>query len=135
MKRKNNKQNDNWETPQYLYDKLNDEFGFDYDPCPLNSKYDGLNTEWGACNFVNPPYSRVLKEKFVLKAIEESKKGKTSVLLLPVSTSTKLFHQYILPNAKEIRFLQGRVKFKGYNSKNEYVTNKTPINDSMVVVF
>jgi hypothetical protein len=50
------------------------------------------------------------------------------------STSTKLFHDYILPNAIDIRFLKGRIKFLGVNTKGEYVTNKAPMHDSMVVV-
>lgn len=89
----------------------------------------------GGCNFINPPYSRDLKEKFVKKAIEESKKGKKCVMLLPVSTSTKLFHEHILPNQKEIRFIKGRIKFLGINTKGEYVTNKAPMHDSMIVIF
>ena len=84
---------------------------------------------------MNPPYSRKLKEAFVTKAIEESKKGKLCVMLLPVSTSTKLFHEHIQPNAKEIRFVKGRIKFLGVNTKGEYVTNKSPMHDSMVVIF
>ena len=56
-------------------------------------------------------------------------------MLFPVSTSTKLFHQVIKPNAKEIRFGEGRIKFKGINSKGEYVENKAPMHDSMIVVF
>ena len=71
----------------------------------------------------------------MLKASEESRKGKTCVMLLPVSTSTKLFHDYILPNAKEIRFVKGRIKFKGINTKGEYVDNKSPMHDSMIVIF
>jgi len=62
------------------------------------------------------------------------KKGKRSVLLLPVSTSTKLFHDKIKPNATEIRFLKGRVKFIGVNTKGEFVNNKSPMHDSMIVV-
>ena len=84
---------------------------------------------------MNPPYSRKLKEAFVIKAIEESKKGKLCVMLLPVSTSTKLFHEHIQPNAKEIRFVKGRIKFLGVNTKGGYVTNKSPMHDSMVVIF
>ena len=38
--------NDNWETPQDLYDSLNEEFHFDFDPCPLNADFDGLSIEW-----------------------------------------------------------------------------------------
>ncbi len=140
MKNRNIEHSDNWATPKEFYDKLNQEFNFDFDPCPLNlgeitPENDGLLIEWGESNFVNPPYSRELKEKFVLKAIEESKKGKLCVMLLPVSTSTKLFHEHILPNQKEIRFIKGRIKFLGINTKGEYVTNKAPMHDSMIVIF
>ena len=135
MKNRNLNHSDNWATPKYLFDKLNAEFNFDFDPCPLNSDFDGLILNWGKSNFINPPYSRELKEKFVLKAIEETKKGNKCVMLLPVSTSTKLFHDHILPNATEIRFLKGRVKFSGTNTKGEQVTNKCGMHDSMVVVF
>ena len=140
MKNRNLDHSDNWATPKEFYDKLNEEFNFDFDPCPLNldvitKENDGLLIEWGKRNYINPPYSRELKEKFVIKAIEESKKGKLCVMLLPVSTSTKLFHDHILPNQKEIRFIKGRIKFLGVNTKGEYVTNKAPMHDSMIVIF
>lgn len=135
MKNRNLEHSDNWATPDDFFNELKNEFGFDFDPCPLNSTFDGLAIEWGKSNYVNPPYSKRLKELFVEKAIEESAKGKLCVILLPVSTSTKLFHEKILPNAKEIRFIKGRIKFKGVNTKGEYVENATPIHDSMVIVF
>ena len=72
---------------------------------------------------------------FIAKAVEEAKKGKLVVMLLPVSTSTKLFHEVILPNITEpIRFYKGRIKFVGYNTKGELVSNKSPMHDSMLVV-
>ena len=140
MKNRNLDHKDDWKTPKDFYDKLNEEFHFDFDPCPLNinkitNENDGLLINWGNRNNINPPYSRQLKEKFVLKAIEESKKGKLCVMLLPVSTSTKLFHDHILPNAYDIRFVKGRIKFLGINTKGEYVTNKAPMHDSMIVIF
>ena len=135
MKDRNLIHSDNWATPKELYDKLDAEFNFNYDPCPLYSWFNGLESVWGTRSFINPPYTRKLKEAFVIKAIQESKKGKLCVMLLPVSTSTKLFHQHILPNAKEIRFLEKRVKFLGINTKGEYVSNKAPMHDSMIVVF
>lgn len=140
MKKRNLRHSDNWQTPKDLFDKLNAEFKFDFDPCPYNEGnitpgQDGLLTEWGKSNFINPPYSRKLKEAFVRKAIEESKKGKLCVMLLPVSTSTALFHDWIKPNAKEIRFLRGRIKFKGFNTKGKYVDDKNPMHDSMIVIF
>jgi len=135
MKNRNLAHSDNWATPKWLYDELNQDFEFDFDPCPLHSGFDGLEIEWGSRNFINPPYSRKLKEAFILKAIAESKKGKLCVMLIPVSTSTKIFHEQILPNKKEIRFLKGRVRFEGMNTKGEYVTDKAPMHDSMIVIF
>ena len=138
MKNRNLEHKDDWATPDYVLNPLYEEFGHLFDPCPFEhniSDWDGLDIEWADKNYINPPYSRVLKNNFVLKAIEESKKGKLCVMLLPVSTSTKLFHEHILPNKPEIRFLKGRVKFKGYNTKGEFVTSKCGMHDSMLVIF
>jgi hypothetical protein len=138
MKNRNIKHSDDWATPPELYNKLDAEFKFTFDPCPLQhdiDKWDGLILDWGERNFINPPYSRELKEAFVLKAITESRKGKLCVMLLPVSTSTQLFHRYILPNKTEIRFIEKRIKFRGVNTKGEFVTGKSGMHDSMLVVF
>lgn len=146
MSRKIHINNDNnWATPPELYNKLNEKFNFDFDPCPYNEgdiEVDGLEIEWGQKNFVNPPYSRKLKEAFVKKGIKESKKGKLCVFLIPVSTSTKLFHDYIKPNATTIEFLRGRIKFGKRNKKGEFYLplgkNGKPqagTKDSMIVVF
>jgi|TARA_Y100000033_G_C2654047_1_gene66233 site-specific DNA-methyltransferase (adenine-specific) len=135
MKNKNLNNHDNWATPKELYDQLHEEFKFDFDPCPLYADFNGLEIDWGERNFVNPPYSRKLKDAFVKKAIEETNKNKLCVMLLPVSTSTVLFHDYIRPNANEIRFLRGRVKFVGINTFGEEVSNKAGMHDSMIVVF
>ena len=137
MKNRNLNHIDDWKTPSYIYDPLNKEFNFDFDPCPLQhniNEWDGLDVEWGKSNFINPPYSRKLKESFVKKSIKESKKGKLCVLLLPVSTSTVLFHDYILPNKKEIRFIKKRIKFIGVNTFGEKVTDKCGMHDSMIVI-
>lgn len=138
MKNRNLNHKDDWKTPVELYNFLDKEFNFDFDPCPYKhdiSQWDGLIVEWGDRNFINPPYSRKLKEAFVKKGIEEANKGKLCVFLIPVSTSTILFHDFILLNKKEIRFLRGRVKFQGENSKGEFVTNKVGMHDSMIVIF
>ena len=107
-----NNSGDDWATPKDFYNKLDSIYHFDFDPCPYQADFDGLQIEWGGRNYVNPPYSRKLKEAFVNKALEESKKGKLCVMLLPVSTSTALFHDVIKPNAKKIEFIRGRLKFE-----------------------
>ena len=147
MKNRNLNHSDNWATPKEFYDKLNAEFAFDFDPCPLNENEitpdkDGLLIEWGQRNFINPPYSRNLKEAFVMKAIDEAKKGKLCVMLLPVSTSTKLFHEWIKPYATEIEFVKGRIKFGKRDENgsfflplNDKGKTQSGTKDSMVVVF
>lgn len=134
MKNRNINHKDDWATPKELYDLLDKEFNFDFDPCPLNPNFDGLEIRWGEKNFVNPPYSRMLKEAFIRKAFEQSQKGRLSVMLLPVSTSTKVFHEVIYHNA-EIRFLKGRVKFEGINTFGKLVKTKCGMHDSMIVIF
>lgn len=61
-----------------------------------------------------------------------------SVFLIPVSTSTKLFHDFILPNA-EIEFLRGRVKFgkRDFEGNFYYPNDKASpgTKDSMLVMF
>jgi site-specific DNA-methyltransferase (adenine-specific) len=112
-------------TPEDLYRQLDEEFHFDFDPCPNNPTFDGLSIEWGKSNYVNPPYRG--KTPWIKKAIEESRKGKTVVMLLPVDTSTKWFHDLILPNAKEIRFIRGRLRFSRNGFSAKYA--------SMIVIF
>ncbi|KKN40572.1 hypothetical protein LCGC14_0732080 [marine sediment metagenome] len=103
--------NQDWRTPKRIYEELNKEFKFKFDPCPSNAKFNGLEIEWKKSNYCNPPYTTKIQNAFVKKAWEESRKGKLCVLLLPVRTSSKRWQKYILPYATEIRFLAGRLKF------------------------
>ena len=129
-------QPNDWKTPQDFYNKLDDRFFFDFDPCPFqhDMSWNGLHVEWGASNFVNPPYTTELLKKFVLKGIDESKKGKLCVFLIPASTDTRLFHDVILPNATDIEFVKGRLKFEGYNNEGKWC-NAPAMKGSMIVIF
>ena len=95
----------------------------------------GCKWNGGGANFINPPYSRKLKEAFIRKAVEESRKGKVCVLLLPVSTSTAIFHDVILPNAKQIAFVRGRLKFEQKDQDGIFRSKGCGQHDSMVIVF
>ena len=103
-----------WRTPKAVYDALNAEFGFEFDPCPMDdqSVWDSLILPWRFPAFCNPPYSRLAE--WVAKAFEESKRGMV-VLLIPARTDTKWWHEYVM-KAKEIRFIKGRLRFG--NAKN-----------------
>lgn len=128
---------DLWSTPQDFYNKLNEEFNFNLDPCATdeNAKCklyftvndDGLTQNWqGHTVFCNPPYGRVLKE-WVKKCHDESLKPNTKVvMLIPARTDTIYFHKYIY-NIATIRFLKGRLKFGDCK-------NSAPF-PSMVVIF
>jgi hypothetical protein len=143
---------DNWKTPDWLYKELDEELHFDFDPCPLNADFDGLVIPWGESNWVNPPYNRVDKPKFIEKAFREGYKGRGVALLIPAATGTKQFHELILPNclclsAREWRkskaaysdvniciFLEGRIAFEGLNTKGEYVSTGKGKHDSMLII-
>ena len=111
---------DEWETPAWIYNRLNQRFSFTLDPCATekNHKCDkyytktdnGLSRDWGGQSvFCNPPYSQI--EKWVEKAYEEAQKENTTVvMLLPSRTDTKWFHRYVYKKA-EIEFIKGRLKF------------------------
>jgi len=97
-----------WKTPKGVYQTLDAEFGFDYDPCPEKPDKDGLTTEWGDINFVNPPYNEI--SKWIKKGFEEYQKGKVVVFLIPSRTDTIWWHEYCM-KATEIRFIKGRLSF------------------------
>jgi len=111
-----------WATPRDFFDRLDDRFGFDLDPCASseNAKCDvfytveddGLSRNWGKNKkvFVNPPYGRDIK-KWIRKSYEESKNnGNTVVMLIPSRTDTAYWHEYCM-KAAEIYFVKGRLKF------------------------
>lgn len=123
---------DKWTTPPEVYEPLHVEFGFDYDPCPITweeGDVDGLSCEWGLVTFCNPPYSGV--GKWIKKAHDEWKKGKTVVMLINAVTDTVAFHEYIYGKA-EIRFVRGRIKFINPQEPERRTPN---VKASMVVIF
>lgn len=107
-----------WNTPQWLFEALDKEFGFTLDPCSVgtNAKcaqhytiYDSpLLKNWGVETvFVNPPYSQCAE--WMRKAYGAAQEGATCVLLVPSRTDTDWWHRYAMKG--EIRFLRGRLKF------------------------
>lgn len=99
----------NWHTPKAIYDDLNAEFAFNDDPCPEGGMF-GTDRAWGSSTFCNPPYGPAIAE-WIEKGILEAKRGKVVVFLLPARTDTRWFHDIVLPNNPEIRFIKGRLCF------------------------
>ncbi len=104
-----------WKTPKAVYQILDAEFRFDFDPCPTNPTFDGLSVAWGNCNFVNPPYGREIPKWIKRGYYQWSVANKTVVFLIPSRTDTKWWHEYCM-KATEIRFIKGRLKFDGHKN-------------------
>ena len=125
-----------YETPQELFDSLNEEFHFTLDVCStdLNAKcqkhytkeQDGLAQDWsGEIVYCNPPYGREMP-KWIKKCYEHYIGEGIAVMLIPARTDTKAFHEYIYGKA-EIRFIRGRLRFSGMNSSAPF--------PSMIVIY
>lgn len=117
---------DRWATPVDLFAALNAEFHFDHDPCPLDGDEDGLSPLFciwrGKRVFCNPPYGPQI-DQWLVRGLEAI----VAVFLVPARTDTRWFHELVLPNATEIRFIKGRLKFGD-------AKNNAPF-PSMIVVF
>ncbi len=126
---------DDWETPQALYDSLNERYHFELDVCAsaesakcaryFNREMDGLKQPWTGRCWMNPPYGREIG-KWVKKAYETAQKGEGFVVcLLPARTDAGWFHDYCMKG--RYTFLRGRLKFG--NAKHN-----APF-PSMIVIF
>lgn len=126
---------DDWSTPQWLFQRLDDYFHFTLDPCSSHEnakcrkhytrEEDGLKRSWkDEVVFMNPPYGREIG-KWMAKAHRESLHGATVVCLIPARTDTAWWHDFAMKG--KIRFLRGRLKFEGASSSAPF--------PSAVVVF
>jgi len=130
-----------WATPQDFYERLNNRFQFDLDPCCTKEtskceefytkEDDGLTKSWsGKRVFMNPPYGRGI-DKWIEKAYKEGQKLNTQVVcLIPARTDTKYWHKFCM-KASEIYFVKGRLHFE---NKGAEQTNAAPF-PSAVVIF
>lgn len=82
-----------WLTPDELLAEIYEKYGIDFDPCPYPrpDDFDGLDIEWGASNYVNPPFGEYMEKTkkvgptaWARKAIAEYKKGKRVVMVYPI---------------------------------------------------
>ena len=146
--------NDNWGTPNWLYDLLNRNLGpFTVDACAdaentkvpgsyFDEKMDGLKQTWTGIVWCNPPYSGVAD--WVKKGYDSVYADKTAdrvVLLVANRTETNWFHEYAAKGL--VFFLRSRVKFVEPKDLNPLVDPETgkvkkrssPTFGSMVIVF
>jgi site-specific DNA-methyltransferase (adenine-specific) len=136
---------DEWGTPQWLFDLLDQEFHFSLDAAAdgenrkckayFDKFISGLDHEWTrlSATFLNPPYSAGNIDRFMAKALKESQKGAVVVCLVPVASDTRWWHDYVM-KSQEIRFIKGRVKFIGYDEQGNQIRN-SPTFSSCVAIF
>lgn len=115
--------NDDWSTPQELFDELNHKYHFEVDVCASEanakcSKYytveqDGLKQRWEGNCWCNPPYGRKIG-LWLEKAYKSSQCGAFVVCLVPARTDTKWWNYWAVKG--EIEYIKGRLKFG--NSQN-----------------
>ena len=136
-----------WGTPLSVFKPLDDEFHFTLDvaasdenhKCPayFTKETDGLTQDWGKniC-WMNPPYGLAIRQ-WVKKAYEASRFGATVVMLVPSTTETQWFQDYVWdgqlhrPRAGvELRFPRGRIKFE-----NPKLGGSSATNGSCIIVF
>ena len=124
---------DDWPTPKDFYDQLDAEFGFVLDACASTTNHkaphyyaldhadptrrDGLAGDWaadarvhGGSAFCNPPYGAQIGA-WMARAAQTARDGATVVCLVPARTDTRWFHDHVLAEGAEVRFVRGRLKF------------------------
>ena len=101
----------NWQTPKWLFEKLNQRFKFKLDATPPDHSFDGLTVPWITWTYWNPPYREI--ERWVMKALYEMLFRHFSVALLPVWTDRywwTLIKKEIDITSK-VEWIEGRLKF------------------------
>lgn len=92
-------------TPPELYARLNEEFHFDFDPCPYPRPegFDGLKVPWGKSNWVNPIFWRSAElpkgkggiSSWARKALSEATRGNLTVFAFPLNAWEGLMLEHI----------------------------------------
>jgi phage N-6-adenine-methyltransferase len=123
-------------TPEDVFEQLDREFHFTLDVCAdrsnamvkkfLTEREDALKVSWtNHICWMNPPYGRQIP-KWISKALRESETNNATVVcLVPARTDTNWFWDYCVNG--EIRFIKGRLRFKGESSSAPF--------PSMIVIF
>lgn len=109
-----------WETPDWFFSALNDEFHFAVDVAAsmdnrkiqkfFSIHQDAFRLQWHGNCYCNPPYGKGIGG-WMEKAKSSATEGATVVCLVPARTDTNWWFDHA--RFGEVRFLKGRLKFKG----------------------
>lgn len=110
-----------WETPTWFFNALNAEFNFTVDVAAsmenrkvdkfFSIQQDAFRLLWTGVAYCNPPYGKEIGRWLAKAKSSAYHLGSTVVCLVPARTDTNWWFD----NARfgEVRFLKGRLKFKG----------------------
>jgi hypothetical protein len=119
--------NDEWLTPPEILKHLGP---FDLDPCsaivrPWNCASvnwtivdDGLNKDWFGRVWLNPPFNRYERPKWM----EKMQAHNNGIMLIPAACETASFYQHVCYRASGILMLEGRPHFY-FNNGNRAKAN------------
>lgn len=108
--------NDEWLTPPEIIKALGK---FDLDPCApaarpwdtavnhISIPQDGLTTHWVGRVWLNPPFNRYERPKWMGKMAIH----KNGIMLIPAATETAAFDEFVWGEADAICFVKGRPHF------------------------
>jgi hypothetical protein len=115
---------DEYETPSWLFDILNEKFKFEVDlacdskncKIPGSPLFDkGFNaleeswSQWKGMKYVFPPFSKPFFNQYLLKAHDEWRKGHSSVVMAPIKTISVNYFQPI--KSPIIYIIYPRIRF------------------------
>lgn len=112
-------------TPWEVFTPLNDEFAFTLDACAsaqnakvsnyYTKEQDALTLPWPGRVWINPPYGvKEIMEWLDYGRLQAMIHNGLVVFLLPVSSDTDWWARFA-PDAHEIRFYNGRIRFEDTN--------------------
>lgn len=133
------RKSDEWETPGWLFDRLDQNYKFEFDAAA--QKHNALCAEWSNDSltldwtiyeniWLNPPYSRVAE--FVEKAyLTAEEAGSLVVCLVPARTDTRWWHEFAL-RSDAIWFVRGRLRFSESKNSAPFPSVVVRFGDSLV---
>jgi hypothetical protein len=131
-----------WLIPPDLFSELDNEFQFDFDPCPFPRPegFDGLQIDWKKSNWVNPPFTGMAKipgkkkigpMAWARKALMEKDKGNTSVLIFPIYQVRVI--SFLDDHHAEVRYA-GKIRWLACEDKTPNPTDSSNIQPCLLLI-
>ena len=118
----NIEERDDWQTPQWLFDKLNKQYNFDFDCCAeeSNTKCETWSEDFlddfdieNVTSWMNPPFSKA--DAMFRHFFKVIKRG--VCIYRCDNLETKIWQDIIFKNAKWILIPKGRISYEGKEGK------------------